>query len=198
MKTRLAALTLLDRALSAMSDDELNALVERLPEDHRTTVERIAGAPEGGFADGQARVGAIREAAARGRIGGQLEQLATVLADPALAQCIEALGDHADHPSEEQLLEVTPQLVEDHGLATVRLMMASAVAGEANASPLLIDLLRGDGEFGLPPVVERPAVVRAPKVADDEVRERRRAAKEAKKADSRARRAQQSRAGHRG
>ncbi len=197
MKTRLAALALLDRAFSAMDDDEMGALLVTLPEGHVESLDRLAGARDA-FADQAERIHALRAAAARGKVSGQLEQISTVMTDPALAACITALGEHADNPSEEQLLAVTPALVETHGVPTIRLMLASAVAGEAAASPMLIGLLKGDGEFGLPAVQPREVVVLAPKVADDDVRDRRRAAKEAKRADARARREQAIRAGHRG
>ena len=51
MKNRLQGLTLLDRAFTAMSDDELEALVASLPDDHRTALDEICGAREGGFSE---------------------------------------------------------------------------------------------------------------------------------------------------
>jgi len=197
MKTRLAALSLLDRALAAMTDDEMAALVDSLPEGHVSTLDTLAGATKDGFTDPTARVTALRASAARGRLGGQLEQIATVLTDPCLAECITALGDAADNPTEEQLLEVTPTLVESHGSATVRLMLASSVAGEATASPMLIRILKGDSDLGLPPVPEREVSVLPAAQADDAVRAKRKAAKEAKKAAARASREQSARARNR-
>ena len=108
LKTRLQALSLLDRAFSALTDAELEAAVAALPDDHREAIDSIVDAKEGGFEDPAARTLAMRATAARGRMTGHLEQLATVLCDPCLAKCIEALGDNADNPTEEQLLEVTP------------------------------------------------------------------------------------------
>jgi hypothetical protein len=198
MKTRLAALTLLDRAFQAMSDDDLSTVIESLPDGHVASLDAIADGPKDGFTDPAARITALRVAAARGRIGGQLEQICTVLTDPALADCITALGDHADHPTEEQLLAVTPELVDKHGVPAIRLMMASAVVGEAAASPMLIGLLKNEGEFALPAVQAREVEVLAPKVVSDDIKAKRQAAKDAKKAAARARREQQARAGHRG
>lgn len=199
MKTRLAALSLLDRALAAMTDDEMAALVETLPEGHVSTLDSIArdGEAGDGFTDPAARVLALRTAIARGRISGQMEQVATILTDPCLAECINVLGENADNPTEEQLLEVTPALIETHGLATVRLMLSSSVAGEAAASPMLIRLLKGDSDLGLPPVAEREVTVLPAAHADDEVRAKRKAAKEAKKAAARASREQSARARNR-
>ena len=110
MKNRLQGLTLLDRAFTAMTDDELEALVASLPEDHRTALDEICGAREGGFTEPSTRTLAMRATAARGRLNGGLEQITTLLCDPCLADCIEALGDSSDNPTEDELLEATPAL----------------------------------------------------------------------------------------
>ena len=196
MKQRLQALTLLDRAFSAFTYAELEAAVTALPDDHREAIDALCDRDEG-FTDPAARVVEMRALAARGRLNGDLERLSTVLTDPCLAACIEALGDHADNPSEEQLLEVTPKLVTDHGLAVTRLMLATSVAGEAAASVMLTQVLRHHDELGLPAVETAPTVVRAAARADDDVKARRKAAKEKKQAEAAKRRAQQQAAAHR-
>ena len=198
LKTRLQALALLDRAFSAMTDEELEALVASLPEDHRTALDRIAGARDDeGFTSTSARLLALRSTAARGRMNGGLEQIATVLTDPCLADCIEALGDHSDNPSEDQLKEVTPALIEQHGLGTVRLMIAGSIAGEAAASTMLIRMLKSDDELGLPPEQRSETVVIPPPHADEELKAKRKAAKDAKKEAARKSREQQAKARNR-
>jgi hypothetical protein len=197
MKNRLQALALLERALSAMTDEELDALVATLPDDHRTAIDKICGARDGGFEDPAARTLAIRTTAARGRMSGPLEQISTVLTDPCLADCIEQLGDNSDNPSEEDLAEVTPGLIERHGLPTVRLTLASSVAGDAAASVLLTRLLKHDEVLALPPESEPAPVVVLTKEIDEETKARRKAAKERKQADARLRREQQARARNR-
>lgn len=197
MKTRLAALNLLDRAWQAMSDDDLATLIGTLPDGHVETLDQLAEAPAGGFTETDSRVLALRAAVARGRVNGVMEQICTIVTDPALAECITALGDHADNPSEEQLFAVTPDLVDKYGVPAMRLMFASAVAGEAAASPMLIALLKTSDQFALPVVEPRDVEVLAPRVADEEVRAKRQAAKEAKKAKARAAREQAARARNR-
>ncbi len=196
MKNRLQALSLLDRALATMTDEDLEALVASLPEDHREAIDKLCGAREGGFEEPSARTLAVRATAARGRMSGLLEQLATVLTDPCLADCIEQLGNKADNPSEADLTRVTPGLIERHGVAAVRLTYASSVAGEAAASVLLTRLLKFDEVLALPvrEDVEAPAVL--VREVDEETKARRKAAKERKQAESRARREQQARAKH--
>jgi len=196
MKNRLQALSLLDRALVTMTDEELEALVASLPEDHRDAIDKLCGAREGGFEEPAARTLAVRSTAARGRMSGLLEQLATVLTDPCLADCIEQLGTKSDNPSEADLSKVTPGLVERHGVATVRLTFASSVAGEAAASVLLTRLLKFDDVLALPQREDAEAPTVLVREVDEDTKARRKAAKERKQAEARARREQQARAKH--
>ncbi len=186
MKTRLQSLGLLDRALAATTDDEIDALVAALDDDHREAVERLA--------DGLTTA-AIREAVAKGRVNGTLEGIAVVLVDACLADCIEQLGDHADNPTSDQLREVLPGLVERHGLACTRLMLATSVVGEAPASAIIRDLLKNDDDIKLPPMEPRPIppVVEPDRGSDAEreaVKAKRREAKLRRQAEARARREQ--------
>ncbi len=199
MKNRLQALSLLDRALLAMTDAELDALVASLPDDHRQAIDRLSGArDDSGFEDPAARIVALRSTVARGRMTGVLEQLTTVLTDACLADCIEQLGDASDNPTEDDLAEVTPGLIERHGLATVRLTLATSIAGEAAASVVLTRLLKHDEVLALPArEVEPTAPVVLAREADDDTKARRKAAKERKQAESRLRREQQARARNR-
>jgi hypothetical protein len=196
MKNRLQGLTLLDRAFTAMTDTEMEALVASLPDDHRKALDDVCGAREGEFTDPATRTLAMRATAARGRVNGGLEQITTLLCDVCLADCIEALGDNSDNPTEDQVLEVTPALIDKHGLPTVRLMLAGSVAGEAAASVALTRLLKHDETLALPPAEREPVTVLAPPTADEDIKAKRKAAKLAKQAASRARREQQARARH--
>ena len=194
---RLHALTLLDRAFNALTDDELAALVATLPDDHREAIDEVCGAKEGGFTDVAARTLAMRATAARGRVNGGLEQVATLATDPCLAKCIELLGDNSDNPSHDNLQEIAPALIEEFGLGTVRMMLASSIAGEATASAMLIDVLKHDEVLALPPASKVDIEVLPARTADDETKAKRKAAKEKKQADSAARRSQQQKALHR-
>ncbi|MBI4934121.1 MAG: hypothetical protein HY828_09600 [Actinobacteria bacterium] len=197
LKNRLQALSLLDRAFASLTDAELESLVASLPDDHREAVDDICGAKEGGFTDPAARTLAMRATASRGRKTGELEQLSTIVTDPCLAKCIEMLGDHSDNPTEPQLLEITPTLIEDFGLGCTRLMLATSVAGEAAASVMLTRVLKHDETLGLPPApVAETTLLPAPQ-ADEDLKAKRKAAKEKKQADARARREQQLRAAKR-
>ena len=126
-----------------------------------------------------------------------MEQIATVLTDPCLADCIEVLGSASDNPSEAQIHEVAPGLIERHGVATLRLTFAASIAGEAAASVLLTRLLKSDEVLALPPAPEPAEAVVLANAADDETKARRKAAKERKQAESRQRREQQLKAKNR-
>jgi hypothetical protein len=186
MKTRLQALGLLDRAIAAMTDEELDAVVASLDDDHREAVERLASGTTA--AD-------IRAAVAHGRINGTMESLAMVLSDHCLADCIEQLGDHADNPSTAQLQEVLPGVAERHGVPITRVMLASTVAGEAPASAIIRDLLKHDDLVKLPPAAPREIVPAATVAADPDpereaLLEKRREAKQRKREEARLRREQ--------
>jgi hypothetical protein len=197
VKTRLQALSLLDRAFVALTDEELETLYGSLPEDHQKAIDEMSGSTDG-FADSETRNLAIRATVARGRMNGGLERMATVLTDPSLAECIELLGENADFPSEAQILEVTPALIDKHGLGTVRLMLAGAIVGEAKASPTLTHLLKHDETLALPKAPEVEAAPPLPtRKADDDVKARRKAAHELKKAQAKASREQRAKARNR-
>ncbi len=194
MKSRLQSLGLLDRAIRATTDDELEVLVAALGDDHREAVER--------FTNGEATPAAIREAAARGRIDGTMEGLVMVLTDAALADCIKELGDHADNPTTDQLRAALPGIVERHGIGTTRMMLASTVAGEATAANVIRDLLKHDELVALPKVEAPPPspVAPAPEVDDaerDAIKAKRQEQRRKKQAEARQRREQSARARHR-
>lgn len=186
MKNRMQALGLLDRSFKAATDEELSAAIEGLDEDHRdglaTLVDEVT--PDG-----------VREAVRAGRIDGGMETIAAVITDASLADCIEQLGDHADNPSSDQLREVLPGVIERHGVAVTRIMLASTVAGEAPASAIIRDLLKTDETVQLPKVEEAqlaPLIDTNKRSAEEqaELRAKRAEARRAKKDAERARRAQ--------
>ena len=102
---------------------------------------------------------------------------------------IEQLGDSSDNPTEAELTEVAPGLIERHGLAAVRLTFAASVAGEAAATVALTRLLKHDEVLALPAREAEPvAPVVLAHEADDQTKARRRAAKERKQAEAAQRR----------
>ena len=193
MKNRMQALGLLDRSFKAATDEELAAAIEALDDDHREGLDSFVDSLD---ADG------IRAAVKSGRIDGGMEAIAAVLTDACLADCITELGDNSDNPSTDELKAVLPGIVERHGVASTRIMLAATVAGEAPASAIIRDLLKTDEVLALPKVepTEITPVVDHRKRSDAEqaeIRAKRAAAKQAKKEADRARRAQSAASRHR-
>lgn len=188
MRNRLQALGVLDRSIAIATDDELSAIVDALSEDHREALEAMVDTEE-------LDIAGIRAAASSGRLDGGLESIAIVLSDACLADCIEQLGDAADSPSTEELTKVLPGVIERHGLAATRIMLASTVAGDAPAATVIRDLLKNDERFRLPAAEMRPVapVKPVPRADDPEraaLRERRRVQREERAARERQRREQ--------
>ena len=132
----------LDREFRTLPDETIADLARTLPEPARVALVRL-----GGNNDPVLETAAFRAGASRGRMKGALERVAAVLSDSCLADCVELLGENADLPSEEQLRAVLPALVERHGVSTTRLMLASAVAGDAPAAAAIGRVLKTDASL---------------------------------------------------
>jgi hypothetical protein len=185
-KNRMQALGLLDRSFKAATDAELAAAIEALDDDHREGLESFveAATPAG-----------VRAGVKAGRINGDMEAIAAILSDLCLADCIKELGDHADNPSTDQLTEVLPGMVERHGAAVTRIMLAATVAGEAPASAIIRDLLKSHELVALPKaedVTIAPLIDTSKRSPEEQaaLKAKRAEAKAAKKEADRARRAQ--------
>lgn len=196
-KTRLVALSLLDRAFRKLEDAELLGLYQALDEEGQDAVQHIAGV-KGDDPDDATLLSAIRTTAAKGRISGDLERLSLVLTDDCLTDCIDALGNAADDPSEGQLLDALPGVVEKHGLTATQIMLATVVCGEAVASPVIVRILKTNDDYKLPPA---EAITTAPVVLEKEdtpervaLREQRKARKAAEQEAARRRREQAAKA----
>jgi hypothetical protein len=183
-RARIAALSLLGRSYSAASDEELSALLAAVADEHRDEIMRLAD-----MESDPASMDELREGVKRGRMNGVAEAVAAVLTDAALTDCITELGDAADMPNRTQILAVLPTLTDRHGLAAVRLMMASAICGEAAASPILVELLKKEDPYKLPPVDEAALVTTRPVIAQLSAEEQ--AARDAVKAARKERKAAQ-------
>lgn len=188
MKTRLQSLGLLDRSIKAATDDELDAVVTALDDEHRDALTELVPTCDSA---------GVRESIVRGRLDGTMESVALILTDACLADCIEQLGDHADNPSSDELREVLPGIIERHGVACTRVMLASTVAGEAAASSIIRELLKNDETVKLPPVDEQQIVPPVRPASDEQadgdraaLKARRREQRRQKQAEAQARRAQ--------
>ena len=192
MKTRLQSLGLLDRALRATTDEELDTAVAALGDDHREAVERLAGG----------------EATADGASARRRPRVASTGRWRASPSCSRtprsptASSSSATTPTTRRAISCAPccpGIIERHGLGVTRLMLASTLAGEAAASAVIRDLLKHDDTIKLPPVDDDASgpAARPPDTADADVKARRLEVKRRKQAEARARREQSARARNR-
>jgi hypothetical protein len=137
-KERVISLVQLERELRAITDDELASMIDALPEELRELIKGWVPLNE----SAAPHIANVRGSLQRGRLKGTPERIADVLTAQCLQDCIAALGDKADLPSEEDLRAVVPQIAQQHGVKRTRLMMASAIVGEAPASPAILKVLK--------------------------------------------------------
>ena len=140
-KDHVLRLSALERELRAWDDADLAARIEALPEESKAWIASLGRGPD---PDGTLDLGAFRGAVTRGRLKGVPDRAAGILTDGCLQDCIGVLGDRADFPSEADLHEVFPGLVERHGVAATRVMFAAAVLGDAPASSAIMKVLRSE------------------------------------------------------
>lgn len=99
------------------------------------------------------------------------------LVAPDLERIVELLGEHADHPSFDQLAAAVNALAAE-GVSDDRraALLAFAVAEQFAAAPHCRRLLAESPDLALPPVdvADAPRVLAPPRAVDPEVRERRR------------------------
>ena len=75
--------------------------------------------------------------------------VAAAIADACLTDTIEALGDHSDDPTREQLLAALDGLRGSYADVTIAVMLASVADGGMPASDLCFEILDSDERYGL-------------------------------------------------
>ena len=140
-KDRVLRLVQLERELRGLDDSQLAALIAGLRAEETAWITSIS---RGLADDGTVDIAALRGSIARGRLKGVPERVAATVTDACLVDCIETLGERAEFPSEDDLRTAIPGLVTRHGIATTRVMLASAVVGNAPASAAIMAVLKSD------------------------------------------------------
>jgi hypothetical protein len=75
--------------------------------------------------------------------------VAALIADDSLSATIEALGDHSDDPTREQLLDALEEVRGSYPDETLAVMLASVADGDMPASDLCFEVATTDERFGL-------------------------------------------------
>lgn len=137
-KDHVVRLARLEAEFRNLPDAEFARLVDALPDEAKTVLTSRSGGEE------SVDIPGLRDAMRRSRMKGLPDQVAAAITEPCLDACITALGDKADLPSLDDLAAVTPGLLVVHGLATTRLMFASAALQEAPAAATIMKLLKAN------------------------------------------------------
>ena len=135
--------SLLAAALARMDDADLRAGAEAAA-DRPGTPRGIVGA-----LNALRRRGPISSAFGRPQYRAVLPHLASAVSEDCLAETIEVLGDHADEPTREQLIEALEAVGKSHSEATIGVMLASVAVGGMAASDICLEVLTEDDRFGL-------------------------------------------------
>jgi hypothetical protein len=192
-----ADVALMDQALAALDDDTLRQALADMSEKSRLEVAAQLQLPRATMRLGDALIPLVRRKLQTASPDHQLQVL-FALAQHVNDQTIEALGPRSEEPTREDLLEVLPDVIEEHGITLVTLMLVGYAASDALARPVMRELLETDDRFvvGEPiPIEAKPELgaLPAPTLDKQELeakREQRRIAKEAKRtAEVRAREA---------
>lgn len=122
-----------------MPDAQLEELVAACPDEAKRWFIGLSGSD-----DENLNIDGLRGALKRGRMKGLPDRACATMTDACLHDCIEALGEKADLPSEADLMAVTPALAQKHGVSTTRLMLAAAALAEAPAANAIVKVLKND------------------------------------------------------
>jgi hypothetical protein len=173
-------------ALMALDDDALRHGLEQMTEKTRSELATQLQLPRATMHLGDALIPLVRRKLHTVSPDRQL-QAAFGLSECANDDTVESLGDRAEDPSLDDLREVLPSVVDEHGAPLVTAMLAAYSASNAPCRSVMRELLETDERFviGSPVAVEGPPAAIAvfkPVVVADDKREQRREAKAAKRA----------------
>jgi len=175
-------------ALAALDDAALAHGLTGMSEKSRGDLAVSLNLPRATLSLGDALVPLTRRKLRTASVDRQLTALFAIVEQPN-DQTIAALGDRAEDPTRDDLLNVLPAVVEQHGAPLVTAMMAGYAATDAPCRPVMRELLDTDERFVIGPAVELTTTASdaaaEPEPVDEaelaEKREKRRAAKEAKR-----------------
>lgn len=184
----------LQRALAALDDESLRHGISTMSEQSRADLAAQLTLPKAAAHLGDALVPLVRRKARALPPDRQLV-VAFALTDRPNEETIKALGPRSNDPSRDDLLEVFPDVIEHHGAQLATLLAASYAVSDAPCRPVMRELLETDERFAIgepaelepehAPLTRPPARVAdsKPDPERDALREQRRAAKSARKAE---------------
>lgn len=139
----------LARALAQLSDEDLNGAIEALGDgEHLTNLAQVLNLKKPALRAHPDPAALLRT---RVRSGGpaRATMAALEVAGPCADACIDDLGDRSDDPSQDDMVEVLPALVEEFGTKIVTLMLAAYVAMDAPCAAVFDMMLDHDERFAI-------------------------------------------------
>lgn len=143
----------MSNALAALDDDALRRGLGSMSEKSRAELAAQLQLPRATMHLGDALVPLVRRKLRQASPDHQL-QAAFAIVERLNDATVAALGDRSDDPSKEDLLEVLPAVIEEHGTPLVTAMLAAYAASDAQCRPVTRELLETDERFVIGPAVE--------------------------------------------
>jgi hypothetical protein len=181
----------LGAALAALDDDAVRHELAAMSAQSRQELATQLNLPAAASHLGDALPSLVRRKLA-GATPQRQHAVASALTERTNSETIAALGDRSADPSRDDLLEVLPPILDEHGNQLVTLMLATYAASDASCRTVMRELLDTDERFAIgepAPVPDAPpalgVLARTRDDSDPEraaIREQRKAAKAARKA----------------
>ena len=139
----------LDTALATLDDDSLRRGLSGITEKQRQDLAVQLNLPRATMHLGDALAPLVRRKL-RGLPADRQLAVSTAITNRVNDATVRALGDRREDPSRADLEEVLPDVIEQHGVELVRLMMAGYAASDAPCRAAMRELLNDDERFTLP------------------------------------------------
>jgi len=153
----------LDAALVTLDDESLRRGLSGVTEKQRQDLAVQLNLPRATMHLGDALAPLVRRKLRGLPVDRQLV-VATAITNRANDATVRALGDRSEDPSREDLEEVLPEVIEQHGIELARLMVASYAVSDAPCRDAMREILDSDERFAIPDVPDAEA-----EPADDEL-----------------------------
>src|SRR5436190_15498682 len=141
----------LDAALATVDDESLRRGLSGITEKQRQDLAVQLNLPRATMHLGDALAPLVRRKLRGLAVDRQL-MVATAITNRANDATVRALGDRSDDPSRDDLEEVLPAVIEEHGIELARLMVASYAVSDAPCRDAMREILDTDERFAMPDV----------------------------------------------
>jgi hypothetical protein len=146
----------LDAALVTLDDESLRSGLSGITEKQRQELAVQLNLPRATMHLGDALAPLVRRKLRGLAVDRQL-MVASAITNRANDATVRALGDRSEDPSREDLQEVLPAVIDEHGIELTRLMVASYAVSDAPCRDAMREILDTDEQFAIPEVPDAEA-----------------------------------------